>query len=38
MQKNRRERKKLASDEFIEKERKRQKNITSKLPNLKRTS
>ena len=37
-QKDYRERKKLVSDEFLEKERKRQKSITSKLPNLKRTS
>ena len=33
-----RERKKLVSDKSLEKERKRQKSIRSKLPNLKRTS
>ena len=37
-QKDYREQKKFVSDEFLEKERKRQKSITSKLPNLKITS
>ena len=37
-QKDYRERKKFVSDDFLEKERKRQKSITSRLPNLKITS
>ena len=37
-QKDYRERKKFVSDEFLKKERKRKKSITSKLPNLKITS